>query len=83
MIMLALGSYVLFIALSGDDYWNVTSFTYSLTLYNSIMFFVLIGICAHFKTMLLNTVQMISAFSFSSIYYINYLRFTICLYQYL
>lgn len=64
MIMLALGSYVLFIALSGDDYWNVTSFTYSLTLYNSIMFFVLIGICAHFKTMLLNTVQMISAFSF-------------------
>ena len=28
------------------------------------MFFVLIGICAHFKTMLLNTVQMISAFSF-------------------
>ena len=64
MIMLALGSYVLFIAISGDDYWNVTSFTYSLTLYNSVMFFVLVGICAHFKTMLLNTVQMISAFSF-------------------
>jgi len=64
VIMLALGAYVLFISISGEDYWNVTSFTYTLTLYNSLMFFVLVGICMHFKTMLLNTIKAISAFSF-------------------
>lgn len=64
VIMLTLGAYVLFIAVSGSDYWNVTSFTYTLTLYNSVMFFLLLGVCMHFKTMLLNTIKAISAFSF-------------------
>ena len=62
--MLTLGAYVLFIAVSGSDYWNVTSFTYTLTLYNSVMFFLLLGVCMHFKTMLLNTIKAISTFSF-------------------
>ncbi len=57
VIMLALGAYVLFISISGEDYWNVTSFTYTLTLYNSLMFFVLVGICMYFKTMLLKLLE--------------------------
>ncbi|MFI0703932.1 polysaccharide intercellular adhesin biosynthesis/export protein IcaC, partial [Staphylococcus aureus] len=64
MIVLAVATYFVFIALANGDYWNVTSFSYSLTPYNSIMFIVILGICTHFKTMLFNTIQMISAFSF-------------------
>lgn len=64
MIVLGIASYFLFIVLSDKDYWNVTSYTYSLTVYNAVMFIVLLGICTHFQTMLYNTIQMISAFSF-------------------
>ena len=64
VIMLTLGAYVLFIAVSGSDYWNVTSFTYTLTLYNSVMFFLLLESVCTLKTMLLNTIKAISAFSF-------------------
>ena len=41
MIVLAVATYFVFIALANGDYWNVTSFSYSLTPYNSIMFIVI------------------------------------------
>ncbi|AID41541.1 polysaccharide intercellular adhesin biosynthesis/export protein IcaC [Staphylococcus xylosus] len=64
IISLSIISYVGFAIFSKHDYWQVTSFTYSLTLYHMSMFLLLLGVCLHFKTLMLGSINLISTFSF-------------------
>lgn len=64
VITLAAIAYIVFITAYPHDYWNVTSFTDTLTVFNVLMFLLLLGVCIHFNELMYNSVAIVSAFSF-------------------
>ncbi|WP_436861772.1 polysaccharide intercellular adhesin biosynthesis/export protein IcaC [Staphylococcus caeli] len=64
ILSLAIIAYTSFVILTHHDYWNVTSFTYTLVFYHTFMFLLLLGICLHFKTLMYGSINLISTFSF-------------------
>lgn len=64
VIAFAIVAFTFFVIFTNHDYWNVTSFTYTLTVYHTMMFLLLLGICIHFKTLMYGSINLISSFSF-------------------
>lgn len=64
VLFLAILAFAFFVIFTNHDYWNVTSFTYSLIFYHTFMFLLLLSICLHFKTLAYGSINLVSTFSF-------------------